>query len=72
MKVKIRLDTYQDAKSFNAIASRLKGNIYITDNQGLKVSAKSLLGSLYALEFDELWCESDEDIYRNIQDFIVI
>ena len=72
MKVKIRLDTYQDAKSFNAIASRLKGNIYITDNQGLKVSAKSLLGSLYALEFDELWCESDEDIYRNIQEFIVI
>lgn len=72
MKVKIRLDTYQDAKNFNAIASRLNGNIYITDNQGLKVSAKSLLGSLYALEFDELWCESDEDIYRNIQDFIVI
>ena len=72
MKAQIRLDTMRDVQDFVRIASALHGNIYITDDAGLKVSAKSLLGALYALEFDELWCESEEDIYRNIQDFIII
>ena len=72
MKAQIRLDTMRDVQDFVNIASRMHGNVYITDNAGLKVSAKSLLGALYAMEFEELWCESDEDIYRNIQDFIII
>ena len=72
MKAQIRLDTMRDVQDFVAIATRMYGNVYITDNNGLKVSAKSLLGALYAMEFEELWCEADEDIYRNIQDFIVI
>ena len=72
MKVKIRLDTGRDAQKFVAITTPLKGSIHITDGSGLKVSAKSLLGALYAMEFDELWCESENDIYRHIEDFIVI
>lgn len=72
MKAQIRLDTMRDVQDFVAIATRMHGNVYITDNNGLKVSAKSLLGALYAMEFEELWCEADEDIYRNISDFIVI
>jgi hypothetical protein len=72
MKVQIRLDTMRDVQDFVNIATRMHGNVYITDNAGLKVSAKSLLGALYAMEFEELWCEADEDIYRNIEDFIVI
>ena len=72
MKVQIRLDTMRDVQDFVRIATKMEGAVYITDNQGLKVSAKSLLGALYALEFDELWCESENDIYRNIEDFIVL
>lgn len=72
MKAQIRLDTMRDVQDFVNIATRMHGNVYITDNAGLKVSAKSLLGVLYAMEFEELWCEADEDIYRNIEDFIVI
>ena len=72
MRVKIRLDTGRDARRFVAIATPLKGSIHITDGSGLKVSAKSLLGALYAMEFDELWCESENDIYRHIEEFIVI
>ena len=72
MKVQIRLETMRDVQDFVNIATRMHGNVYITDNAGLKVSAKSLLGALYSLEFEELWCEADEDIYRNIEDFIVI
>ena len=72
MKAQIRLDTMRDVQDFVNIATRMHGNVYITDNAGLKVNAKSLLGTLYAMEFEELWCEADEDIYRNIEDFIVI
>lgn len=72
MRVQIRLDTMRDAQDFVNIASKMSGSVYITDNTGLKVSAKSLLGALYAMEFSELWCESEEDIYRNIEDFIVV
>ena len=72
MKAKIRLDTMKDIQNFVNIASKSKGNVYITDNGGLRVSAKSLLGTMYAMEFDELWCEAEEDIYHNISDFIII
>ena len=72
MKAKIRLDTMKDIQSFVNIVSKFKGNVYITDNEGLRVSAKSLLGMMYAMEFNELWCESEEDIYHNISDFIII
>lgn len=72
MKVQIRLDTMRDVQQFVTIATAQQGNVYITDGQGLKVSAKSLLGALYALEFDNLWCESERDIYTAIAPFIVI
>ena len=72
MKVQIRLDTYTDVRDFVRITSALGGDIHITDNKGLCVNAKSLLGAMYSLEFEELWCESEFDIYRNIEDFIVI
>jgi hypothetical protein len=62
----------RDAQDFVSITSRQEGNIFITDNCGLRVNAKSVLGALYSLEFDELWCESENDIYRSIQDFVVI
>lgn len=72
MKVKIRLDTGADAIKFSNIASKLPGNIYVLDNAGLRVNAKSVLGMLYTLEFSELWCESDHDIYSHILDFVVV
>ena len=72
MKTKIRLDTGSDAIKFSEICSTLGGTITITDNKGLRVNAKSLLGVIYTLEFDEIWCESEEDIYRHIANFVVI
>ena len=72
MKVKIRLDTGNDAAQFSNICSKLDGKITVTDNKGLRINAKSLLGMIYALEFDELWCESDIDIYMSVRDFVVI
>lgn len=72
MKSKIRLDTTNDAIQFSNLCLSLPGHITITDNNGLRINAKSILGMLYALEFEELWCESEEDIYMHIKDFIII
>jgi hypothetical protein len=72
MKAKIRLDTSNDAALFSNICLLLPGHITVTDNKGLRINAKSILGMLYALEFEELWCESDFDIYSHIEKFIII
>lgn len=72
MKAKIRLDTVDETKRFVAITSELPGNIVVKDPNGLCINAKSLLGALHAMEFTELWCESENDIYMKIQDFIII
>ena len=63
MKAKIRLDTMHDAAKFVNVTSQLDGQIIVSDQKGLRVNAKSLMGMLYALEFEELWCESENDIY---------
>ena len=71
MKNRIRLDTYHDAVKFVNIASTLDGQITVTDDGNHRVNAKSLLGMLYALEFNELWVETDNNIYFDIQEFII-
>lgn len=71
MKAQIRLDTFTDVKRFVDIVTKEEGAVYITDGKGLKVSAKSILGAMYSLEFDNLWCEAENDIYMAIRDFII-
>ena len=71
MRVKINLDTISDVQNFVKITSGLKGKITVTDGDGLIVNAKSLMGLIYSLEFNELWCESEFDIWQHISDFIV-
>jgi phosphotransferase system HPr-like phosphotransfer protein len=70
MRLRIRLDTFRDAADFADITSKLSGKITITDGAGLCVNAKSVLGALHAMEFEEIWCESEEDIWYNIKDFM--
>lgn len=72
MKNKVRIDTVTDAKNFVKKTNQVDGNVVITDGNGLCVNAKSMLGALHAMEFKELWCQSDVDIYNLIRDFVVI
>ena len=69
MKVKVSLDTVTDIANFVLVASTVKSDVYLTNNKGLKVDGKSFLGVAHAQEFDELWCECDEDIYSKIMQF---
>ena len=72
MKAKIRLDTMRDITDFVRISTGIIPQVHITDGAGLKVSGKSRLGVMYAMEFDEIWCECDIDIYHEIERFIVV
>lgn len=72
MKAKIRLDTMKDINQFVAVCSKIPTVVHITDGAGLKVSAKSVLGVMYAMEFSEIWCECEKDIYSHIEPFIVL
>lgn len=71
MRVRVNIDTVTDIANFVLIANQVKANVYLTNNNGLKVDGKSFLGVAHAHEFDELWCECDEDIYTKIQNFII-
>ena len=71
MKAKIRLDTMKDITRFVNLCSNFSEPIYISDGNGLRVSAKSILGVMYSMEFADIWCESDMDIYTVIQSFII-
>lgn len=72
MKYKIILDTVSDVTTFvKNVTTAKDAEVTVTDNGGLRVNAKSLMGMLYALEFDELWCESDTEIYEKIRQFVV-
>jgi hypothetical protein len=72
MRAKINLDTIKDINDFVGICTRIPAAVYITDGAGLKVSGKSLLGVMYAMEFSAIWCECEEDIYSHIERFIII
>ncbi len=72
MKNKIRLDTMSDINEFVAITTKCNGRIVVKDDEGHCVNAKSLLGMVYAMEFKELYVESEENIYREISKFIVV
>ena len=71
MRYKIRLDTMADVNRFVGIATKHSGKIALTDGHNFTVNGKSLLGAMYTFEWDQIFCESDHEIYHLISDFIV-
>lgn len=71
MRVKIRLDTLNDVNHLVEIASRVSEQITLEDGNGMCVSAKSLLGSIYAMEFANIYCCCDRDITAHIMDLMI-
>ena len=71
MRVKINLDTMTVINDFVKIMAGYDGNVYLTDkDRAFVVSAKSMLGAIYSMEWGEVWCESDKDIYHLIAPFV--
>lgn len=71
MRVKINLDTMTDINDFVKAVTNYGGNVYLTDkDRNFIVSANSMLGAIYSMEWGEVWCESDDDIYHILSRFI--
>lgn len=66
---KIRLETEGDIVDFISRVAPLGCPVVVTDDNGMRVNAKSMLGMLYAMTFSEMWCECDKDIYMYIREF---
>lgn len=71
MRYKIRLDTMADINRFVGVATKYPGKIMLTDGDNFTVSGKSLLGAMYTFEWEQIYCESETEIYHLISDFIV-
>lgn len=66
---KILLETESSVLDFINAVSQVSCSVVVTDGEGMRVNAKSMLGMLYAMTFSEMWCECDCDIYMYIKDF---
>ncbi len=71
MRVKIRIDTLSDARSISEIANKIEEKVTLEDNTGNVVSAKSLLGAIYTMEFNEIWCCCEKDITSLLSNWII-
>ena len=59
-----------EINSFVGAMTKTNANVFLTDkDRNFIVSAKSMLGAVYSMEWDEVWCESDEDIYHVVSKF---
>lgn len=76
MRNKLRLETYNSIKLFNRTVEDLNGKIeLICPSKGYRVNAKSFLSCVMVLsewDADDVWVESEEDIYSKIEPWIVI
>ncbi len=71
MRVKINLDTMTDINDFVKLMTGYGGSVFLTDkDRHFIVSAKSMLGAIYSMEWGEIWCESEDDIYHLLSRFI--
>lgn len=62
-KARIILDKQSDIVQFVAIANTIEEDVSLEDTEGHRVNAKSLMGCLYSLEFNELYVTSN---YTNL------
>ena len=67
---KIELVTYKDIEKFVSIAKDSAGYVRLIDGTGFCVNGKSLLGAIATIEWAELYCESEEDLYPQIEPFV--
>lgn len=71
-RVKIRLDTLKDINRFAQIAMTVQDELVVTNNTGsYKVNAKSILGLMYAIEWNDIYMVASSINYMKFRDFII-
>lgn len=70
-KYKIDLITTSDIVEFVNIVTGETGIVKLVDDSGFCVNGKSLLGAMATVEWNSLYCVSENDIYSKISKFCV-
>lgn len=70
-KYKIELVTMKDCTDFVDMSTKCGGPIVLESSDGFRVNGKSLLGAMASMEWDNLYCLSKDDIYKNIEKWVV-
>lgn len=74
-RYKIGLETMTDVQNFIELARNFsKDSLRVADNEGHEVSAQSMLGMLYSLEWNDMFLYSkdeDETVYDTFASFVV-
>jgi hypothetical protein len=65
-RTKIRLDTLSDIHRFVAAMGKIDAKIWLEDGEGNRVSARSLLGCIYSMEWVQIYCYCDQDISSHL------
>ena len=71
-RVKIRIDTSEQAVRFVNQIGKTDANVHLTNGDNFRVSGRSLLGALCTMEWDEVYCESDKPIDSILMDYLVL
>ena len=69
---RINLVTTSDITEFTNICQKIDGRVELfCKKTGYRVNGKSLLGCLAAMEFEEVYVDSDTDIYNKIEKWVM-
>ena len=70
MNAKVNLDTMSKINTFVSICSRLDCRVDLIDGNGYRVSAKSLMGALATMDWNQVFIDCEKDIYAYVQEFL--
>lgn len=70
-KYRIELVTAKDCQDFVSVTSRCTGAVVLESSNGFRINAKSLIGAMASMEWEDLYCVSENDIYNKIERWIV-
>lgn len=70
-RTKIRLDKMSDVNKFVETMSKLSDKVWLEDGDGCRVSAQSLLGCIYSLEWNCIYCYCERDINAYLMPWMV-
>ena len=70
-RTEIRLDTLSQVNKFVEAMSVLHEEVWLADDNGCRVSAKSLLGALYSMEWNHIYCYCNSDINAKLMPWMI-
>lgn len=70
MKHKVNLDTMSKINAFVNACSSIDCKVDLIDGSGYRVSAKSLVGALATMDWNQVFVECEKDIYAYVHEFL--